>query len=695
MLDVIHSAAKPRPRLSMRTPAPAQPTQHPSAFRTPLCFRTPKQAGNDSFISTASSHDLAIHQPHVNASFDHLTGAKGVGRFNATKLNTYLHGLNRRLVEENEELVKRLDALNRPTSTILEADESTRALEIAALEDMVKDLEAELAKEREEKEKERLNFERRVKEVEEGVEGVVDQLERQLEAVEEAKEQAVIKARRAQDLKGDAEERANRAEIALAKLTKSTVSPRRSQALSSPAGSGTVGTDHEDFKEALERVAELEAELRLTFTRCRGLEEELKSADEALEELRSDKQASDRKLLAVNKKLEKSVAELEQQEKKAQELQEELKDSQQAMESLLAELGDVHEDVVAAKEELENAKGDIEVLREQVLSLESRCERFEREARQMEEALEAGETQMMQDQEELASLRGEVERLRLIVSTGAPAFSSNRASTNTAVSIHDQSTGGPSSNNQEEIDALEKELDDAHREIGRLQHLLRDSPTRAALAQAKDNKIDALEKENAELEERIRTLRVLLSKGPLPGNAGVLVLGTPNRSTAFNPGASPATRPLLSFRGPKTPGGPLKDVRRLEDIVGSFTDTPVSQASWLQSANGLDESHYLRQISLLERELAHANENVDDKIDKLEEYGRGVVGLTDKLADAETRINFLDGEVKRLQRREERRMLKARKGTSCSVCGSGVELMTVLGSGDQTYGLMCMPQIFC
>lgn len=110
----------------------------------------------------------------------------------------------------------------------------------------------------------------------------------------------------------------------------------------------------------------------------------------------------------------------------------------------------------------------------------------------------------------------------------------------------------------------------------------------------------------------------------------------------------------------------------------------------MQSTHHLDESDYLKQISLLERELAHANENVDDKIDKLEEYGRGVVSLTDKLADAETRINFLDSEVKRLERREERRAYKVRKGTTCGGCGGSVELITVLGLGDQTYDSQCI-----
>ncbi|KAK7686220.1 hypothetical protein QCA50_010440 [Cerrena zonata] len=66
-----------------------------------------------SFISTTSSQDLTTHA-RANASFDPVIGlgdrGHGVGRFNAGKLNSYLHGLNRKLQEENETLVARLRA---------------------------------------------------------------------------------------------------------------------------------------------------------------------------------------------------------------------------------------------------------------------------------------------------------------------------------------------------------------------------------------------------------------------------------------------------------------------------------------------------------------------------------------------------------------------------------------------------------
>ena len=67
-----------------------------------------------SFASPVSPHDLTAH-PRANASFDQViglgAGGHGIGRFNAGKLNTYLHGLNRRLHEESESLVNQVALL--------------------------------------------------------------------------------------------------------------------------------------------------------------------------------------------------------------------------------------------------------------------------------------------------------------------------------------------------------------------------------------------------------------------------------------------------------------------------------------------------------------------------------------------------------------------------------------------------------
>jgi hypothetical protein len=165
LLDVINSNVRPRMRFptphprrvsdnttansayetNTSTPSSHDLTPHPQA-NTPSCESNPV-----SFISTASSHDLTIH-PRVNTSFDPVVmgmGGPGVGRFNAGKLNTYLHGLNRRLQEENEGLLERLRRLE-------EGIESERA-----------------------REKER--WKERMGEVEKGVEGIVKEIETKAE----------------------------------------------------------------------------------------------------------------------------------------------------------------------------------------------------------------------------------------------------------------------------------------------------------------------------------------------------------------------------------------------------------------------------------------------------------------------------------------------------------------------------------
>lgn len=572
LIDVIQSATKPRPRFSLHTPIPSQKAQQahsslvaqtPLQLATPrvavndsfIQLATPRAAVNDSFISTASSHDLAMHQPNVNASFDHLVGAKGVGRFNATKLNSYLHGLNKRLVEENEELMARI-RLQQP-STILEGDESARALEVEALEARVKELEAQLEIERQEKQQEKDKFKEKVQEVEEGVNEVVEKLELELETMGKSKELAVSRARRAEELKDSAEERALRAELALEKMTKPFTASGRRTSTGSPAASVTATAEHEEFKEAIERVAQLETDLRISTNRCQRLEEELKYADEALEEAKIAQHAGEKKMDALKKRTENLITESEHLQQRVEELEEELKGTQEDAQNVLSELE-------AAQNQADGANADLEILQERVETLEAQVERQNRDSQQLEEALEAGEAKILQDQQELKSLKAEVERLRLFASTNR---SSVRASTMTAVSMH--SPLSPSSAVAvDEVQTLEKELDEAHREIGRLQHLLNDSPSRNAIMEVKDAKIEKLESENAGLEERVRALRILISKGPGSANVTLAGFATPRgRTASLGVLSSPAGRNLPTFRAPKTPGGPLRDVSSILKVA--------------------------------------------------------------------------------------------------------------------------------
>lgn len=73
------------------------------------------------------------------------------------------------------------------------------------------------------------------------------------------------------------------------------------------------------------------------------------------------------------------------------------------------------------------------------------------------------------------------------------------------------------------------------------------------------------------------------------------------------------------------------------------------------------------EITRLQRELDRANESIDDKLDKLEDAGLGVVGLTTKLEDARSKVSALEDEITRLSRREERRTRRLER-TRCQKC---------------------------
>jgi chromosome segregation ATPase len=73
------------------------------------------------------------------------------------------------------------------------------------------------------------------------------------------------------------------------------------------------------------------------------------------------------------------------------------------------------------------------------------------------------------------------------------------------------------------------------------------------------------------------------------------------------------------------------------------------------------------EIERLHLELERANESIDEKLDRLEDAGLGVVSLTKQLEDAREKIIALEDEVARLSRREERRTQRLEK-LRCQKC---------------------------
>jgi chromosome segregation ATPase len=100
----------------------------------------------------------------------------------------------------------------------------------------------------------------------------------------------------------------------------------------------------------------------------------------------------------------------------------------------------------------------------------------------------------------------------------------------------------------------------------------------------------------------------------------------------------------------------------------------LRQMSWLNNTTA-DPSvaPLLAEINRLQRELDRANESVDDKLDRLEDAGHGVIGLTRQLSDARAKIVVLEEQLARLGRRETRR-LKRLERARCGKCRTKMDL---------------------
>ncbi|KAF8902351.1 hypothetical protein CPB84DRAFT_1961582 [Gymnopilus junonius] len=633
----------------------------PAPWGTPG-INSPYDGGADraSFISTASSHDLTTHQ-RVNTSFDPAMGfgsnapGHGVGRFNAGKLNTYLHGLNRRLQEENELLVERLKKLeeekdkdkdknvSEPSTTGAVAAETSRRLSIAGrrasamgtlgnvqedlaegwleekaeLEDMVEafknevancmaekeEVERALDKEKEEREKDKERWKQRMHEVEQGVSSIVVGLEQKLTAAEKQAKDAEIDA-------------ANHAERVL------------------ESGKELGGA----LKEANDRVAQVMGDLRNVNAQIKDLEEEVMRSDGRIDELEQEVKEKKRSSPQLEGAVHQLDEELISTKAYVDELEEGAGEAVDKIEQLQEELASAQETVRAMTASEKQLSQDLKMLQHESVKAQET-------ARQMEDALEEAEQKMMQDEEGLADLRTKLAALQREREMERQRDASvSRATTEEA---------GPT---EAEYQALENELDEANKEVARLNTLLQQSPARKAMDKAKDTKIEMLEREKEELLERNRALRMTFNEMNTPSKVVNASMMSPIHRQVLN----------MSIRAPKTPGAPLRDISWLKTPTNDPSVTPL-----------------ISEINRLQRELDRANESIDDKLDKLEDAGLGVVSLTKKLEDARAKIVSLENEVKRLNRREERRARRLAR-VRCQKCNIKLDLRYLIQGDDNS-----------
>lgn len=572
----------------------------PSRTRAPILksWATPGQGSpydgamdKASFISTASSHDLTTHQ-RVNTSFDPAMGfgaaaqGHGVGRFNAGKLNNYLHGLNRRLQEENEALLarmRRLEEEKKAEQSEVGSNTSRRSSglqrrlsavgtlgnvqeegaegwseEKAQLEEMVdafkeeaeknmlekEEVEKELEKERAERKRDQERWKERMAEVEEGVAGIITDLEQKVEAAEakagkvresvdrehKELERALEEAREELDLAND---RALKAE----KLLEN--------------GKDLGGA----LNDANERIGQLMSDLRNANSHIKDLEEEVARSDQRIDDLEKDLREDKDIISQLEEELQTQTDALSSEHAKVEELEAKVKTMEEEMEAAKAYIDELEEGAAVAVEQIEKleleaqeAKATIDTMRLSEEHAGKTIEDLERDAQrtrdlvsQTKEALEEANRKLEDDDEHIAELESKIASLererdklhKRIDDSLDPSWK--------------QPQGGPT---DEEIEILEQELDDAHKEIGRLNALLSQSPARKAADKVKDARIEMLEQERDELLERNKALRMTFNE-----------MTTPNKR-ANSSMISPIHRHVLnmSIKAPRTPGAPLKDV---------------------------------------------------------------------------------------------------------------------------------------
>ncbi|KAF5379308.1 hypothetical protein D9757_007667 [Collybiopsis confluens] len=651
-----------------------------------------------SFISTASSHDLTTH-PRANTSFDPAMGFGGnapghaVGRFNAGKLNTYLHGLNRRLQEENESLMERLRTLEEtqsksgsttsipPTpaassSTSRQESSGNRRLssasnlgdlpedaaeswmeEKAELEEMAEsfkqeleqcmrekeEVEVALEQETSERARDKERWKERMSEVQAGVRAIVADLEAKLHAAEAD----------AQNAESAGLERVNEAEKKLLEVQaqRDDLAARAEKAESALANNRDLGSE---LRDANDRASSLMSDLRNANSQIKELEEEVIRSEEFIDGLENDLTEQKKTAAALQEAFDTKIEEINAQRQEVRHLEQVHQKTEEELEATKVYVAKIEGDATAAVEQYEDLEKEFIEAQDVIKWLkitqednESKGEELAKEAeraaelaRQMEEALEAAEKKMTEGDDEMAFLKGRLAALER---------DKERQKELSSRSI-DHSRSNANAAHEAEIEALEQELDDATKEIARLHTMLSQSPARKAVDKAKDAKIQMLEQENEALLGRVKALRTTMSDFQTPSKA------------INNSGISPMHRRALSMsiHAPRTPGGPLRDMSWLNSTTGDQSASPL-----------------VAEISRLQRELDRANESIDDKLDKLEDAGLGVVGLTKKLEDARSKIRSLEDQIARLARREERRLRRLERAR-CKKCLTKFDVRNVM-----------------
>ncbi|KAL7340336.1 hypothetical protein BJY59DRAFT_696026 [Rhodotorula toruloides] len=401
----------------------------------------------------------------------------------------------------------------------------------------------------------------------------------------------------------------------------------------------------EQESEFADKMEELEKEL------CRVMEEQEAKVERARTEVEAKWAEDEEVRLQEREKLERVERERDELERKLLEggsdvaldmedkvhaLREQVASLEEQTASLRSDIAARDEELVKMQEELEAAEqrvdelehertsgpvdGDLDELRQQLRQRDEELKQLEDALDDSAQQLVDNETVLAEKEEALATLRAQLadeQEKRASLETRLSQLSVPKAKSPLANEVFNHER-------DEQIAALEEELEAARRETDDLRQQLLAGAKEDQSAVLRDMEIKQLETDKANLEDRVKSLRQQVSTQFSPNR-------TPDKSFHL--------RPLPAVFTPKTPG----------QLFGNMSAwSPNSTANETMSPL-LAQIHELEEvIDMLKSQLSDANAQIDTKLERLEAAGSGTISLARQLSDAQTRIAQLEDELERL-----------------------------------------------
>lgn len=666
-----------RPRLKLGTPHPlrrGQRAQSATPARGNDISRSYAQEASStehtldhtSDMTTASSvssnNDLTSYPKGSGNTSLPLTGIAGGsetghGRFNGAKLNNYLHTLNTHLSEENQNLVKTLEETAREVERLMKQN-----AELSSSGVNIRDASSSFEEETKQGAQARQELIENHRKTSDDIQKIKDQLSIELQESHGAE----LDSLRKQVEQRDADITSLRKQL-LDRQQDDQAEDLQRQVFHLQDDLKAL-QEHKDtdveaqLQKKDEEIEELQAELReqdLEFAeKMKNLEEELcKVMEEQEEQLR----ATTRELAALRDRHETQVKLGKDKEQSLHDLAEELnavKGEKDRLQQLLDDTGSsgaandatgsdavLRERLAILQGDLARAEATIRTKEDQVRTLSEEAantgERHSAQSRDLQSQLDAMTRQEMAAQRQLSAQSVILKELQSSLDDAEDRLQSTEA--RVAELQHDLDEARSQVAKSEATKAnltlaidndLQAKLDAAQREIGNLKHQLASpSPQTRHSPDSKDIEIKTLKSSNHELASRVDQLRRQALANTMlmgtPGRGGDVTGNTPEKSVRFNN--------ISSMKTPRTASQMLANMSLFDKTV---TDWNASITPLYKDIDTLHD-----QVKHLQGLLQHANEDVDDKLRKLDRAGASTVELVRKLETAQARIRDLEDQV--------------------------------------------------